>query len=92
MPVSWPDIIGFAGVALIIGAYLALQVGRLASQSILYSVMNGLGAAGVIVSLVYDFNISAFVVELFWLLISVFGLVRALNRRKTTPDATITQE
>jgi hypothetical protein len=75
---EWYDAVGTVGVVLIVGAYLLLQLGRLRADAMLYSALNALGALLIIVSLVYDFNMSAFLIEAFWLAISVFGLKRSL--------------
>ena len=74
MDFSWYDMVGSAGVAMIIAAYILLQTERLKSGNPIYSSLNALGAALVIFSLYYDFNFSAFIVEFFWLLISLYGL------------------
>jgi hypothetical protein len=76
MKYSWYDFAGNVGVALILISYLLLQLGKLRSTDLRYSLMNGAGAALVIVSLVFDFNLSAFVIEAFWVLISLIGTVR----------------
>jgi hypothetical protein len=76
MHVHWYDVLGLVGVALIAGAYLAIQAGWILSTRLLYSVWNGAGALFVLVSLVFDFNLPAFVVEVFWLAISVLGAWR----------------
>lgn len=81
MMVQWFDIVGAVGVALIIGTYLLLQFERLASDRPLYSVLNALGASLIIVSLYFEFNFSAFIVEFFWLLISLFGIGKFAMRR-----------
>jgi ketosteroid isomerase-like protein len=78
---SWFDIVGFTGVLLIIIAYLLLQLDKLASSSPSYSVLNATGALLIIVSLIFDFNLSAFVVEAFWFLISGVGLWRSFSWR-----------
>lgn len=78
MTLTWFDLIGFVGVLLIIVAYLLLQLEKLPSSSPIYSLMNALGALLIIISLVFDFNLSAFVVETFWFLISLLGLTRSL--------------
>ena len=82
---GWPDLIGNIGVALIVGAYLALQLGRLDGRAPLYSITNAIGAALVLVSLWFDFNLSAFIVEMFWVVISLIGLVRNLNDPSRMP-------
>ncbi len=74
------DLAGIVGVILIVGTYLALQLERLSARDVRYSLLNAVGAALVIVSLMWEFNLSAFLVETFWLGISVGGLVRAWGR------------
>ena len=81
---SWFDIAGLIGVVLIVIAYLLLQLGKLPSSAPSYSLLNALGAFLVMVSLFFDFNLSAFLMEAFWFLISVFGLIRQLSLRTTT--------
>jgi len=75
------DGIGMLGAALIVIAYFLLQTGRLDSLSLSFSVVNGLGAAGILFSLFYEFNLSAFAIESFWLVISLYGIYRALRAR-----------
>ncbi len=79
---SWFDLAGFIGVLLIIIAYLLLQLDKLPSSSPNYSLLNAAGALLIIVSLIFKFNLSAFVVEVFWLLISLFGLTKSLRSKK----------
>ena len=79
---AWFDLVGFFGVLLIIVAYLLLQRDKLPSSSRSYSLLNAAGALLMIVSLIFAFNLSAFVVEVFWFLISLLGLSRSLTSRK----------
>jgi hypothetical protein len=78
----WFDLAGFIGVLLIIVAYLLLQLDELPSSSMSYSLLNAAGALLIIVSLIFKFNLSAFIVETFWFLISLFGLTKSLSARK----------
>ena len=78
MNLSWFDLAGFAGVVLIVIAYLLLQLNKLPSSAPAYSLLNAIGAFLVMVSLVFDFNLSAFLMEAFWFLISLFGLFRSV--------------
>ena len=73
------DFIGNVGVALIIGAYLLLQLEKINSNNILYSVANTIGALFVIISLSKNFNLSAFIIESFWLLISLVGIYKGIK-------------
>jgi hypothetical protein len=79
------DVTGFIGVLLIVTAYLLLQLEKLPSSSPRYSVLNAAGALLIIVSLTFKFNLSAFIVEVFWLLISLFGLMKSLLSRDDAP-------
>lgn len=74
--------VGVFGAALIVLANFLLQGGRLDPRSLAYSAANGLGALAILFSLFFEFNLSAFVIESFWLAISGYGLYRALKRRK----------
>lgn len=80
--VAWHDWIGGLGVALIVTTYLLLQLDKLRSDALLYSLLNFTGAALVMLSLAFEFNLSAFMVELFWAFISAFGIVRYFQHRK----------
>ena len=77
---EWHDFFGNLGVLLIIGSYFWMQIGRISGQSTVYSLVNAIGAALVLISLYYEFNLSAALIESFWLLISLLGLF--LGRRK----------
>lgn len=76
MQYAWYDFVGTIGTALIIVTYILLQTERIKSSSLTYSLLNAAGAAMIIVSLLFSFNFSAFMVEFFWLLISLFGIVK----------------
>jgi hypothetical protein len=78
---GFTDFVGNVGVALILGSYLMLQLGRLDPKGLAYSAVNATGATLVTISLLYDFNLSAFVVEVFWGAISLLGVVRNLRAR-----------
>ena len=80
MGYHWHDVLGNVGVVLILGTYLALQMERLDARAPLYSVLNGVGAGLITLSLCFDFNLSAFVVEVAWVAVSLYGFVRAVRR------------
>ncbi len=82
---NWHDLVGILGVVLILSTYLLLQLGKMQATRASYSIANGLGAFFILISLVNEFNLSAFVVELAWLLISVYGLIRCFRRGQSEP-------
>jgi len=83
MKYGWHDLLGIIGVVLIIATYMLLQLEKLSATSFLYSATNGLGASLILVSLIYEFNLSAFIIEAFWLLISTYGIVRYFSRNRS---------
>jgi hypothetical protein len=80
------DIVGLSGVVLLVITYLLLQVGKLQSAGLMYSLLNAIGAGLIILSLLVDFNLSAFLMEAFWVLISLIGVFRHLRRTMLRPD------
>ena len=70
------DFIGNVGVIVLMITYLMLQLNKLSSDGLAYSVLNAVGASLIVVSLIYDFNLSALLMEVFWVLISFVGIYR----------------
>ena len=70
------------GVLLMVIAYLLLQLEKLSSSAFSYLLLNAIGAVLVIISLRFRFNLSAFLMEAFWLLISLYGLIKPLFPRR----------
>jgi len=77
---QWPDAVGLLGVVLILLAYFLLQAGHMRGESLAYQLMNAFGALLVLVSLLYAFNLSAFLMELAWLAVSIYGIFRGRRR------------
>lgn len=82
MTYAWYDLLGTIGVAVIVLTYISLQFGRIRSEQLAYSIYNAFGALLILVSLYFSFNFSAFVVEFFWLLISIVGVIRFFSRKR----------
>ena len=85
MKYSFTDFLGNIGVVLIIIDYLLLQLNRISSNSLSYSLLNAVGATLIIVSLISNFNLSAFIMEAIWVLISLFGLYRCFRPQPVKP-------
>ena len=52
------DFLGNIGVLILMVTYLMLQLNRLSSDGLAYSAHNAVGASLVVVSLLYNFNLS----------------------------------
>ena len=76
MNYSWFDLVGNIGVLLMVVAYLLLQLEKMSSSAVSYLLLNTVGATLVIISLRFRFNLSAVLMEAFWLLISLYGLAK----------------
>lgn len=76
------DLLGSIGAALIVMTYWFLQSGRLKSEQLTYSGLNALGAGLILISLYFEFNLSAFLIEFFWILISLSGIYKSLKARR----------
>jgi hypothetical protein len=70
------DLVGNIGVVILMITYLMLQLNKLSSDSLAYSVLNAAGAGLIVISLLFDFNLSALLMEVFWVLISFVGIYR----------------
>ncbi|MFZ9034942.1 MAG: CBU_0592 family membrane protein [Francisellaceae bacterium] len=70
------DLIGNLGVIALISSYFLLQIGKIA-PSALYSSLNLTASVLILISLCHSFNLSSFLIELFWIIISLIGLYRS---------------
>jgi hypothetical protein len=68
------DVVGIVGVAMVLATYFLLQSERIDSKGFLYSFLNLLGALFIVFSLLYSWNLASFIIEFFWILISLYGL------------------
>ena len=79
-----PDLIGLTGVALLIVTYALLQLDRIDPKGFWYSFNNLMVAILVTVSLIYTPNLASIVIEVFWFLISLYGVVMFYKRKDLT--------
>ena len=76
-----PDLIGYTGVALLIITYAMLQLDRIDPKGFWYSFNNMIVAILVTVSLLYTMNKASMVIEVFWFIISIYGIVMYFKRQ-----------
>lgn len=84
MPISsfTADLIGFAGMFCIVGAFAYSNLSK-AINMVLFNFTNLIGAILLIISLTVNFNLPTMVLEIVWVCIASFGLLRIwLARRK----------
>ena len=76
------EIVGWAGAALILLAYLLLSAGRLTGQSLAYQAMNVVGAAGFVINGWWHGALPSATLNVLWLMIGLFASIRIVKRRK----------
>ena len=79
---NFSDLLGIAGVCIILWYYAMLQMGKCNSNDLVFSIVNFIGSALIIVSLFFDWNLSSFLMELAWFLISGYGIFKVLKIRR----------
>lgn len=82
MSFAWYDLVGLVGVVVILYAYLMLQLDRMEEDELAYSLLNAVGALAVLVSLLFEFNLSAMLMEGSWFLVSLIGIARWWRSRR----------
>ena len=79
---DWTVVVGLIGMIVTLLSYFLLQAQKLHGNGLTYQLMNALGALGVALSLLFGtFNLSAFLLEAVWFVISIYGIVVARRTR-----------
>jgi hypothetical protein len=76
MLIEFHDIIGILGAIAILLAYFFLQAKKMSPDGLLYSLLNLIGAILILFSLANAWNLTAVFVEIIWLGISLFGILK----------------
>lgn len=74
--------IGFFGMIFIIVAYLLLQTNRSTIQSLQYQLLNLIGAILLLISLFVHFNLGSFIIEVFWIIITIYGIFVNIKKKE----------
>jgi hypothetical protein len=89
MTFLWHDWAGYIGVVLVLLAFLLLQARKLRGNGLGYQLMNILGATGVALSLVFGvspMNWPAFLMQIAWIGIGVYGITHTARARREARD------
>lgn len=81
-----PDLVGVVGVLLILVAYAGATTKKLEPARAPALLLNLAGALLILMSLYFDFNLSAVLMEAAWALVAVIGLVRLALGASPKPD------
>jgi len=75
---SFPDAVGVVGFVLVLSSYFLVQAERLEARSVRYQSVNMISCIFIIYSLLFDFNLPAFLIQVCWFFVSLYGLSRNL--------------
>ena len=76
------DVIGMCAPVLFLFAYAMISMGKWQAEWLRFQVMNFTGAIFILISLTKDFNLPVCILETCWGLISLYGIVKALRKRR----------
>lgn len=66
----------------VVYAYLLLQIKKYTITSYSYQILNLIGAILLLISLFKHFNLGSFIIEIFWIVITLFGMYKNLKEKK----------
>ncbi len=78
---SEANLLGIIGVFLVLLAYVLLQVDKMKSSWISYSLLNAAGSGLILISLYFYWNLASGIIEIAWFMISLYGLIKTLYKR-----------
>lgn len=82
MEMSVTGIVGLTAPVLFLYAYAMVSLGRWQAESLRFQAMNFFGAVAILISLSTQWNLPIFILECCWGLISIYGIVKVIKRRR----------
>jgi hydrogenase/urease accessory protein HupE len=80
------DLVGFAGSFFIVAAFTYSNLTK-QMNALWFNAANFLGVALLTISLTVNFNLPTMVLEVVWMAIALFGIIKALMTRPADADA-----
>jgi len=75
------DAIGSFGALIVVSAYFGTQMRMMNSDDLAFPVVNLIGSALIVYSLLQNFNLASMLIEGFWIVISVIGIIQYFRLR-----------
>ncbi len=83
---EWPDVVGTCGVIILLSAYFLLQRGTVGGHSLGYLLMNITASVCILVSLAATPNVPSILIQVCWILISLYGLRKWWHLRRVPEE------
>jgi len=74
--ITWIDYVGSFGTLMVVLAYLLTQMRIMNATDLAFPVINLIGSLLIGASLYVNFNLASALIEFFWILISLFGIIQ----------------
>lgn len=75
------DIIGMTGTFCIVAAYMLMQLNKIDPKSMVFNLINLVGAILLLISLMVNFNLASVVIEIFWIFASLIGVANIIRSK-----------
>jgi predicted membrane protein len=72
--------IGFFGMGCVVLAYFLLHADKAHKEDVHYQWLNLIGAILLIISLFVHFNLGSFLIEVFWISITIYGMAKSRKK------------
>ncbi len=79
---TFVDLIGSFGALIVVAAYFATQMRVMNSEDLAFPVVNLIGSVLIVFSLLQNFNLASMLIEGFWIIISVIGIIQHFRLRR----------
>ncbi len=79
---TFVDLIGSLGALIVVAAYFATQMRVMNSEDLAFPVVNLIGSVLIVFSLLQNFNLASMLIEGFWIIISVIGIIQHFRLRR----------
>ncbi|WP_170418460.1 CBU_0592 family membrane protein [Ruegeria atlantica] len=76
------DAIGSFGAMIVVAAYFATQMRMMNSDDLAFPILNLAGSVLIVYSLLQNFNLASMLIECFWIVISIIGIVQFIRLRR----------
>lgn len=81
--ITLSNLAGYFGVLLVLVAFFGIQAEKLSQQKYTYSLLNLIGSIALLFSLYYHPNLPSIAIELAWTSISIFGIWRVFQKKRS---------
>lgn len=78
------EVIGWIGAAAVLAAYFFVSIGKLSGKSRQFQALNVLGAVGIIINAASHGAVPSVGLNIVWLLIAVYELIKLAKKKKRT--------